>query len=64
MQQILTNFEAASVGGLFLFKLRRDVGSWHIAAFAAVRLFGRYWTNSGQRSVLGLDHSAAIDPNR
>jgi hypothetical protein len=39
-----------------------NVASWHIAAFAALQKFGRYWTNNGQRQFFGLIGSAANDP--
>jgi hypothetical protein len=35
--------------------------SWHIASFSCAAKFVGYWTNNGQRSVLGLNGSAAID---
>jgi hypothetical protein len=34
----------------------RCIGSdWHFAAFAATHHSGRYWTKSGQRSILAVD---------
>src|ERR1017187_9211288 len=36
----------------------------HLAAFAALQKFGRYWTNSGQRSASAPNGSVAIDPKQ
>jgi hypothetical protein len=45
--------------------LLRCIGrDWHIAAFAALQKFGRYWTNNGQILILGGDGCDAIDPKR
>ena len=38
------------------------VGYWHIAAFAALQKFGRYWTNNGQILILASDGCDANDP--
>jgi hypothetical protein len=35
---------------------------WHIAAFAALQKFGRYWTNNGQILILAGDGLSAFDP--
>jgi hypothetical protein len=41
-----------------------DVRLWHIAAFAALQKFGRYWTNNGQILILASDGCDANDPKR
>ena len=43
---------------------RRVVRFWHIATFRCAAKFVAYWTNNGQRAVLGLNGSVANDPNR
>src|SRR5450759_2270104 len=35
---------------------------WHLADKRALALNGRYWTNNGQRSALGLNGSEVNDP--
>jgi hypothetical protein len=43
---------------------RCDVCSWHLTDKPPAPEFVAYWTNNGQKAVLGLDLSAAIDPKR
>jgi len=42
---------------------RCDVCSWHLTDKPPAPEFVAYWTNNGQKAVLGLDLSAAIDPS-
>src|SRR5450759_3420521 len=42
---------------------RSDLVLWHLADIPERPANVRYWSNSGQTSALGLDLSAAIDPN-
>jgi hypothetical protein len=45
--------------------LLRRVGSyWHLTDKPTAPIFVAYWTNNGHRSALGLDLSAAIDPEQ
>jgi hypothetical protein len=39
-----------------------DVGYWHLTDKSTAPSFVAYWTNNGQKAALGLDLSAAIDP--
>jgi hypothetical protein len=39
-----------------------NVRLWHLTDKSTAPGFVAYWTNNGQRSALGLDLSAAIDP--
>ena len=43
---------------------RRDVRYWHLTDKPPAPEFVAYWTNNGQKAALGLDLSAAIDPER
>jgi hypothetical protein len=45
--------------------LLRCIGrDWHIASFAALQHFVRYWSNSGQRWIFARDGLSAFDPSR
>jgi hypothetical protein len=42
----------------------RDVDYWHKADIPAASAFVRYWSNSGQQSILASDGLSAFDPKR
>ena len=41
-----------------------NVRFWHLTDKPPAPEFVAYWTNNGQKAALGLDLSAAIDPER
>jgi hypothetical protein len=44
------------------FHFKRSAQCWHLTDKPPAPEFVAYWTNNGQKAVLGLDLSAAIDP--
>jgi len=53
------------VGSVAIVRGRRpNVAYWHLTDKPPTPEFVAYWTNNGQKAVLGLDLSAAIDPKR
>jgi hypothetical protein len=58
---LLKRLICLSVSLIMLRCIGRD---WHLTDKPPAPEFVAYWTNNGQKAVLGLDLSAAIDPER
>jgi hypothetical protein len=46
----------------FISNQARDVCFWHLADNPTAAAFVRYWSNSGQQSILASDGLSAYDP--